>query len=132
MLADSSSGRITPDASLLPLRAFDQHYGLRRDLAQLLSDPPEGDHVGQTPDAFARPVKALPGTKTAIMRPPAARSDVAVRRRQKLGETPDYQTTLGGWEDGLSTHDLLRLNERNAGDFHPQRTGAARRNPARL
>ena len=43
--ADFSGGQISSDAGLLPLRAFDQHYGLTRDLAKLMSDPREDERV---------------------------------------------------------------------------------------
>src|SRR5471032_643671 len=38
---DFSGGQITSDAGLLPLRAFDQRYGLTRGLAEHLCDPRE-------------------------------------------------------------------------------------------
>jgi len=43
--ADFSGGQISSDASLLPLRAFDQRHGLTRDVAQRLSDPREDERV---------------------------------------------------------------------------------------
>jgi hypothetical protein len=43
--ADFSSGQITSDAGLLPLRAFDERHHLTRDLAQLLSDPRQGNRL---------------------------------------------------------------------------------------
>jgi hypothetical protein len=43
--ADFSGGRITSDAGLLPLRAFDQRHHLTSDLAQLLSDSRHDDRV---------------------------------------------------------------------------------------
>ena len=43
--ADFSGGQISSDAGLLPLRAFDQRYGLTRGLAQLVCDPREEERV---------------------------------------------------------------------------------------
>ena len=42
---DFSGGQITSDAGLLPLRAFDQRYGLTRGLAEHLCDPREEERV---------------------------------------------------------------------------------------
>jgi len=43
--ADFSGGQISSNAGLLPLRAFDQRYGLTRDLADRISDPREDERV---------------------------------------------------------------------------------------
>ena len=43
--ADFSGGQISSDAGLLPLRAFDQRYGLTRGLAEHLCDPREEERV---------------------------------------------------------------------------------------
>ena len=43
--ADFSGGQISSDAGLLPLRAFDQRYGLTRDLAEHVCDPREEERV---------------------------------------------------------------------------------------
>ena len=40
--ADFSGGQITSDAGLLPLRAFDQRYGLTRGLAERVCDDRDG------------------------------------------------------------------------------------------
>jgi Transposase DDE domain group 1 len=42
---DLPGGRITGDAGLLPLRAFDQRHQLTSDLAALLSDPRQDERV---------------------------------------------------------------------------------------
>jgi hypothetical protein len=43
--ADFSGGQISSDAGLLPLRAFDQRYGLTHGLAERLCDPREEERV---------------------------------------------------------------------------------------
>ena len=43
--ADFSGGQISSDAGLLPLRAFDQRYGLTRGLAERVCDPREEERV---------------------------------------------------------------------------------------
>ena len=43
--ADFCGGRITSDAGLLPLRAFDQRHHLTRELAARLCDPRQDDRV---------------------------------------------------------------------------------------
>jgi hypothetical protein len=43
--ADFSGGQISSDAGLLPLRAFDQRYGLTHGLAECLCDPREEERV---------------------------------------------------------------------------------------
>src|ERR1700721_302777 len=42
---DFSGGQISSDAGLLPLRAFDQRYGLTRGLAELVPDSREDERV---------------------------------------------------------------------------------------
>src|ERR1700756_4522899 len=43
--ADFSGGQITADAGLLPLRAFDQRYGLTRGLAERVYDDRDDSRV---------------------------------------------------------------------------------------
>src|SRR6202050_3814575 len=43
--ADFSGGQISSDAGLLPLRAFDQRYGLTRGLAERVPDSREDERV---------------------------------------------------------------------------------------
>ena len=43
--ADFSGGQISSDAGLLPLRAFDQRYGLTRELAEHVCDAREEERV---------------------------------------------------------------------------------------
>ena len=43
--ADFSGGQITTDAGLLPLRAFDQRYGLTRGLAECVCDDRDDSRV---------------------------------------------------------------------------------------
>ena len=43
--ADFSGGQISSDAGLLPLRAFDQRYGLTHGLAERLRDSREQERV---------------------------------------------------------------------------------------
>ena len=43
--ADFSGGQITSDAGLLPLRAFDQRYGLTRGLAERVGDEHDDSRV---------------------------------------------------------------------------------------
>lgn len=95
MLADSSSGRITSDASLLPLRVFDQHHGLRRDLAQLRSDPPEDDHVGHDPGRFCETGKSVAGYEDGNNAPACGPDPMwQIVADQKLGEALVNQPTL--------------------------------------
>ena len=52
--ADFSGGQISSDAGLLPLRAFDQRYGLTRGLAELVSDSRQDERVRHSVLALLR------------------------------------------------------------------------------
>src|SRR5260370_37367125 len=53
--ADFSGGQITSDAGLLPLRAFDQRYGLTRGLAERIGDERDDSRVSHPGLSLFRP-----------------------------------------------------------------------------
>src|ERR1700687_392286 len=55
MRADFSGGQITSDAGLLPLRAFDQRYGLTRGLAERVGDDRDDSRVSHPWLSLLRP-----------------------------------------------------------------------------
>jgi Transposase DDE domain group 1 len=46
--ADFCGGQISSDAGLLPLRAFDQRYGLTGGLAERVCDPRDKERIGHS------------------------------------------------------------------------------------
>ena len=112
--ADFSGGQITSDAGLLPLRAFDQRHHLTRDLAQLLSDPREGDRVRHDSLALLRQrvYQIVAGYEDAndadrLRHDPM----LQIVADQQLGDALGSQPTLSRWENAPSARDLLRLND---------------------
>jgi len=114
VLADFSGGRITSDAGLLPLRAFDQRHHLTRDLAQLLTDPREDDRVHHDSLALLRQriYQIVAGYEDAndadrLRHDPL----LQIVADQKLGNPLGSQPTLSRWENAPSPRDLVRLND---------------------
>lgn len=114
VLADFSGGQITGDAGLLPLRAFDQHHRLTRDLAQLLSDPREEDRVRHDSLALLRQriYQIVAGYEDAndadrLRHDPL----LQIVADQKLGDALGSQPTLSRWENAPSARELVRLND---------------------
>jgi hypothetical protein len=112
--ADFSGGQITSDAGLLPLRAFDQRHQLTRDLAPLLSDPRQDDHVRHDSLALLRQriYQIVAGYEDAndadrLRHDPL----LQIIADQKLGEALGSQPTLSRWENAPSGRDLVRLND---------------------
>lgn len=112
--ADFSGGQITSDAGLLPLRAFDQHHHVTRDLAQLLSDPREDDRVRHDSLTLLRQriYQIVAGYEDAndadrLRHDPM----LQIVADQKLGEALGSQPTLSRWENAPSPRDLVRLND---------------------
>ena len=112
--ADFSGGQITSDAGLLPLRAFDQHHRVTRDLAQLLSDPREDDRIRHDSLTLLRQriYQIVVGYEDAndadrLRHDPM----LQIIADQKLGEALGSQPTLSRWENAPSPRDLVRLND---------------------
>jgi hypothetical protein len=112
--ADFCGGQITSDAGLLPLRAFDEHHQLTRDLAVLLSDPRDDERVRHD---------SLELLRQRIYQIVAGYEDAndADRLRHdpmlqivadgKLGSPLGSQPTLSRWENSSSARDLVRFND---------------------
>ncbi len=112
--ADFSGGQITSDAGLWPLRAFDQHHHVTRDLAQLLSDPREDDRVRHDSLTLLRQriYQIVAGYEDAndadrLRHDPM----LQIVADQKLGEALGSQPTLSRWENAPAPRDLVRLND---------------------
>ena len=112
--ADFSGGQITSDAGLLPLRAFDQRYGLTRDLAKCLSEVREEDRVRHPGTALFRQriYQIVAGYEDAndadrLRHDPAFQ----ILADQPLGDPLGSQPTLSRWENSPAARDLVRLNE---------------------
>jgi Transposase DDE domain group 1 len=111
---DFSCGQITGDAGLLPLRAFDERHHLTRDLAALLSDPRQDDHVRHDSLALLRQriYQIVAGYEDAndadrLRHDPT----LQIVADQKLGEALGSQPTLSRWENAPLARDLVRLND---------------------
>jgi hypothetical protein len=61
--ADFSGGQISSDAGLLPLRAFDQRYGLTLGLAEHVCDPREEERVRHSVLALSSPAASANALK---------------------------------------------------------------------
>ena len=117
---DFSGGQITSDAGLLPLRAFDQHQHLTRDLAELLSDPREEERVRHDSLLLLRQriYQIVAGYEDAndadrLRHDPL----LQIVADQKLGQALGSQPTLSRWENSPSARDLVCLNDALLGIF---------------
>jgi hypothetical protein len=112
--ADFSGGQISSDAGLLPLRAFDQRYGLTHGLAERLCDPREEERVRHSVLSLFRQrlyqiIAGYEDTNDADR----LRHDpiFQILADQPLGEPLGSQPTLSRWENSPSPHDLLKLQD---------------------
>ena len=112
--ADFSGGQISSDAGLLPLRAFDQRYGLTRGLAQLVCDPREEERVRHSVLSLFRQrlyqiIAGYEDTNDAdrLRHDPVFQ----ILGDQPLGEPLGSQPTLSRWENSPAPRDLLKLQD---------------------
>ena len=112
--ADFSGGQITSDAGLLPLRAFDQRYGLTRGLAERVCDAREEERVRHSVLSLFRQrlYQIIAGYEDAndadrLRYDPAFQ----ILADQPLGEPLGSQPTLSRWENSPSPRDLLKLQD---------------------
>src|ERR1700719_1341167 len=110
--ADFSGGQISSDAGLLPLRAFDQRYGLTHGLAERLCDPREEERVRHSVLSLFRQrlYQVIAGYEDANDAARLRYDPVfQILADQHLGEPLGAQPTLSRWENSLSPRDLLKL-----------------------
>src|SRR5271156_3184304 len=100
--ADFSGGQISSDAGLLPLRAFDERYGLTRGLAERVGDPRDEDRIGHSVLSLFRQrlYQIIAGYEDAndadrLRHDPAFQ----ILADQPLGEPLGSQPTLSRWEN---------------------------------
>jgi hypothetical protein len=112
--ADFSGGQITSDAGLLPLRAFDQRYGLTRGLAERVCDDRDDSRVSHPGLSLLRQrlYQIIAGYEDAndadrLRHDPAFQ----ILADQPLGEPLGSQPTLSRWENSPSPRDLLKLQD---------------------
>jgi hypothetical protein len=112
--ADFSGGQISSDAGLLPLRAFDQRYGLTGGLAEQLCDPREEERVRHSVLSLFRQrlYQIVAGYEDAndadrLRHDPAFQ----ILADQPLGEPLGSQPTLSRWENSPSPRELLKLQD---------------------
>jgi Transposase DDE domain group 1 len=112
--ADFSGGQISSDAGLLPLRAFDQRYGLTRGLAEHLCDPREEERVGHSVLSLFRQrlYQIIAGYEDAndadrLRHDPAFQ----ILADHPLGEPLGSQPTLSRWENSPSPREPLKLQD---------------------
>src|SRR6201987_56016 len=112
--ADFSGGQISSDAGLLPLRAFDQRYGLTRGLAEHVCDPREEERVRHSVLSLFRQrlyqiIAGYEDTNDAdrLRHDPAFQS----LADQPLGEPLGSQPTLSRWENSPSPREILKLQD---------------------
>ena len=118
--ADFSGGQISSDAGLLPLRAFDQRYGLTRGLAERLCDPREEERVRHSVLSLFRQrlYQVIAGYEDANDADRLRYDPVfQILADQQLGEPLGSQPTLSRWENSLSPRDLLKLQDALLGWF---------------
>jgi Transposase DDE domain group 1 len=112
--ADFSGGQITSDAGLLPLRAFDQRYGLTRELAEHVCDLRESERVRHSELSLFRQrlYQIIAGYEDAndadrLRHDPAFQ----ILADQPLGAPLGSQPTLSRWENSPAPRDLLKLQD---------------------
>ena len=112
--ADFSGGQISSDAGLLPLRAFDQRYGLTHGLAECLCDPREEERVRHSVLSLFRQrlYQIVAGYEDANDADRLRHDPVfQILADQPLGATLGSQPTLSRWENSPAPRDLLKLQD---------------------
>ena len=112
--ADFTGGQITSDAGLLPLRAFDQRYGLTRGLAEHVCDPREEERVRHSVlSLFRQRLYQIIAGYQDVNDADRLRYDPAfqILVDQPLGEPLGSQPTLSRWENSPSPRELLKLQD---------------------
>src|ERR1700684_2159854 len=111
---DFSGGQISSDAGLLPLRAFDQRYGLTHGLAERVCDAREEERVRHSALSLFRHrlCQIVAGYQNAnaadqLRHYPAFQ----ILADQPLGESLGSQPTLSRWENSPWPRDLLKLQD---------------------
>ena len=112
--ADFSGGQLSSDAGLLPLRAFDQRYGLTTGIAQRLLD-------SRDPQRIDHAILSLLRERLYAIIAGYEDGNDADRLRHdpifqiladcKLGRPLGSQPTLSRWENAVSAGEVLRLNQ---------------------
>jgi len=112
--ADFSGGQISSDAGLLPLRAFDQRYGLTHDLAERLCDPREEERVRHSVLSLFRQrlYQIVAGYEDANDADRLRHDPVfQILADQPLVRLWDHKPTLSRWENSPAPRDLLNLQD---------------------
>ena len=112
--ADFSGGQISSDAGLLPLRAFDQRYGLTGGLAEHIADSREDERVRHSVLSLFRQriYQIIAGYEDANDADRLRHDPVfQILADQPLGEALGSQPTLSRWENSPSPRDLLKLQD---------------------
>jgi len=112
--ADFSGGQISSDASLLPLRALDQRYGLTGGLAQFVCDPREEERVRHSVlSLFRQRLYQIVAGYEDVNDADRLRHDPVfqILADQPLGEPLGSQPTLSRWENAPAPRDLLKLQD---------------------
>src|SRR6202451_1460692 len=112
--ADFSGGQISSDAGLLPLRAFDQRYGLTHGLAGRLCDPRAEERVRHSVlSLFRQRLYQISAGYEDTNDADRLRHDPVfqILADQPLGEPLGSQPTLSRWENSPSPRDLLKLQD---------------------
>ncbi len=112
--ADFSGGQISSDAGLLPLRAFDQRYGLTQGLAEHVCDAHEEERVRHCVLSLFRQrlyqiIAGYGDTNDTDRLRHDPIFQILVDR--PLGEPLGSQPTLSRWENSPRPRDLLHLQD---------------------
>jgi hypothetical protein len=114
IVADFSGGQITSDAGLLPLRAFDQRFGLTRELAEHLRDPRQRGRIRHSSLSLLRQrvYQIVAGYEDADDAD-RLRHDPAFQllADQPLGQPLSSQPTLSRWENTPAARELIGAHD---------------------
>lgn len=112
--ADFLGGQLSSDGGLLPLRAFDERYGLTRSVAQLLSDERDPQRIDHSTLALLRLrlygiIAGYEDTNDAerLRHDPIFQILADAELDQQLGSQP----TLSRWENSVTAREVRHLND---------------------